>query len=73
VYGRTAFEQGEVLSREATEFGEGLVEVVGDALAEQPPGRFVPCGGEIADPVGMGLDVQPPGVVTVIVSRRTGA
>lgn len=52
-----AFEQG-VLSRETAEFGERLVEVVGDTLAEQPPEHLVSFGGETADSVGMGLDAR---------------
>ena len=49
---------GGVLSREIAEFGECPVEVIGDPLAEQPPGHLVTRGGEAADSVGVGLDTR---------------
>ena len=42
------------LSREAGQVGEGLVDGVRDALAEQPPGRLVARGGVVADTGGVG-------------------
>jgi hypothetical protein len=46
------------LSREAGQFGDSLVEGVGDALAEQSPEHLVARGGAVADAVGVGLDAR---------------
>ena len=43
-------------SREAGQLREGLLEVVGDALAEESPGHLVSCVGQIADADGVGFD-----------------
>ena len=44
-----------VLSREGGQLGDGLIEVVGDTLAEQSLEYLVSCGGEIANAVGVGF------------------
>ncbi len=47
-----------VLSREAGQFGDGLVKRVGDALAEKSPVCPVASCGEGADAVGVGLGAR---------------
>ena len=46
------------LSREAGEFGDGLVKGVGDALAEEAHERRLSRGGAVADAVGVGRDAR---------------
>ena len=45
-----------MLSREGSQLGDGVIEVVGDTLAEQSLEYLVSCGGEIANAVGVGFD-----------------